>query len=136
MSELQAAMGLCVLPLVRREIERRQELASSYDRALSGAGLQAIAWRDELHRNFAYYPVLLASESSLLRARDALNSRGIFPRRYFFPALSRLPYVRTDPMPVAEDASRRVLCLPMGYDVAPEDVEEIARHLRSAAVAR
>jgi dTDP-4-amino-4,6-dideoxygalactose transaminase len=70
--------------------------------------------------NYAYYPVLFPSEAQLLAARDSLNSHDIFPRRYFYPALTELNYARPGHVPVAEDVAARVLCLPLSHDLAPD----------------
>lgn len=132
MSELHGAMGLAVLPHVSSDVSRRRALADAYDQALTSAPATQRCWRRELERNYAYYPVLFRSEADLLRVRSVLNERELFPRRYFYPALSALPYVGHQSMPVAEDAAARVLCLPMGHDVSPAMAEEIAVLIQTA----
>jgi dTDP-4-amino-4,6-dideoxygalactose transaminase len=69
--------------------------------------------------------VLLDSEERLLAVRTALNANKIFPRRYFYPSLTTLPYVDSTPMPVAMDASLRVLCLPLFPDLEEAQVRGI-----------
>jgi dTDP-4-amino-4,6-dideoxygalactose transaminase len=62
-----------------------------------------------------------------------LNSEHIFPRRYFYPALNTLPYLRTtQACPVAESLSRRALCLPLYAELEEAAVERIARLVRQA----
>ncbi len=132
MSELHAAMGLAVLPHIREVIADRRARAARYDKLLSGLGVRSIAWAPELSPNFAYYPVLFPDEATLLRARDGMNAADIYPRRYFYPSLNTLPYIETCSMPVAEDASRRVLCLPMGHDVDAPVQAIVAERIGSA----
>lgn len=124
-TELHAAMGLCLLPRVEELIQKRREASEMYDRGLWGAPLKRPRIPDGTTYNYGYYPVVFASEERLLRTRDALNSRGIFPRRYFYPSLNRLEYAGAQKMPVAEDVSKRILCLPLSHDLDLEDVQAI-----------
>lgn len=131
-SEIQAAMGLCVLPRIPALIERRREISARYDALLAGLPLTRPALRTGLEYNHAYHPVLLESEAALLAARDALHAADVQPRRYFYPSLNRLPYVDPVSMPVAESAAARVLCLPLSAELADADVDRIAAILRGS----
>jgi dTDP-4-amino-4,6-dideoxygalactose transaminase len=82
--------------------------------------------------NHAYYPVVFGSEEVLLKVVESLNLNSIFPRRYFYPALSRLPYVRDQVAPVAEDIARRVLCLPLYHTLSLEEVDMVCRLIKRA----
>jgi dTDP-4-amino-4,6-dideoxygalactose transaminase len=70
--------------------------------------------------------VVFPSEESLLKAEQKLKENHILPRRYFYPSLNKLPYVTYEKMPVAEDISSRVLCLPLSTEVTNEQVEKIS----------
>ncbi len=125
MSELHAAIGLSLLPGTDDEIARRKEVRAMYDAALEGLPLQRPALREGLDWNSAYYPVLLPDEDCRVRAERTLKEHGIHPRRYFYPALNTLPYLQEEwraSCPVAEDAARRVLCLPMHGELKGKDV--------------
>jgi dTDP-4-amino-4,6-dideoxygalactose transaminase len=78
--------------------------------------------------NHAYYPILFHTEELLTKCVEALNRNNVFPRRYFYPALSSvLPYVQHVQMPVADDLSKRALCLPLYYDLSTEEIDFICR---------
>lgn len=126
-SEFHAAMGLCVLPYVPEILARRKQLSELYDKLLLNQGLpiKRPELRARTEYNYAYYPVIFDTEKTLLHVRDALNASFIYPRRYFYPSLSTLPYVKKYKLPVAESVSPRVLCLPLYYDLKPEDVNTI-----------
>jgi dTDP-4-amino-4,6-dideoxygalactose transaminase len=129
-SELHAAMGLCLLPRVSEFIALRQELYGRYDDLLADLPLQLpLPAPSGLEYNHAYYPVLFNSEEVLLAAKSLLEAHGIVPRRYFHPALNRLPYCRGEPCPVAESTAARVMCLPLSHEVTPEIQQNIARLL-------
>lgn len=124
-SELSAAMGLSVLPHVDEIISKRRTLSLAYDHFLALKSTRRPTMREECTYNYSYYPVMLPSERALLKTEERMNAKGVFPRRYFFPSLNTLPYVDYVEMPVAEDISRRILCLPLAYDLEVDDVEFI-----------
>ena len=61
-TELQAAMGLAVLPHVNTLIECRKQRALMYDTLLAKSNLQRIRTRGGASQNYAYYPVLFKNE--------------------------------------------------------------------------
>ena len=126
-SEFHAAMGLCVFPHMSAIISRRKELSELYDQLLAGLGssLQRPVAGESTGYNYGYYPVVFESERQLLTVKDNLNAAYIYPRRYFYPSLNMLPYIPKTEMPVSEDISRRVLCLPLYHDLAEESVKRI-----------
>lgn len=135
MSELHAAMGLALLPGTNTEIERRKEARAAYDAAFEGLPLQRPTIREGLDWNNAYYPVLLPDEDCRVRAEQTLKERGIHPRRYFYPALNTLPYLQEEwraSCPVAEDAARRVLCLPMYGGLTDKEAGQVASCMHAA----
>jgi len=65
-----------------------------------------------------------------LHGVENLNNAQIFPRRYFFPALNIAFIDRgSSPMRIAEDISRRVLCLPLSAEMTVDDVRRVSRIL-------
>lgn len=134
MSELHAAMGLALLPGTDAEIGRRKKVCVLYDSALEGLPLKRPAIRDGLNWNSAYYPVLLPDETCRARVEQFLADRNIHPRRYFYPSLNTLPYLNPEwriGCPVAEDATQRILCLPM-YGELRDDAKRTAQAIRMA----
>lgn len=124
-SEINAAMGLSLLPYLGEIIEKRRSVCEFYDSRLNGGKIRKITLRESTEWNFAYYPVIFPTEAALLKAKYALNEQNIFPRRYFYPSLNKLPYVEYANMPVAEDISPRVLCLPLYADIKEASTENI-----------
>ncbi len=123
-SEFHAAMGLVNLKYIDQILLARKLVSSFYDKGLMNIGLQKQRIEKSVSYNFAYYPVVFNSESDLLQVVNLLNKNNIFPRRYFYPVLSDLPYVSGD-TPIASDISKRILCLPLFYDLIDEDVHRI-----------
>ena len=133
LDEFRAAMGLCNLRHVEEEIEQRGRVEACYRQELEGIpGLRLKAVQPEVRSNHAYFPVLF-DEAVFGADRDqvqaALQVQGIMSRKYFYPLTSTFPCYggRFDPAqtPVAWQASRQVLCLPMYGELPLEDVKRI-----------
>jgi dTDP-4-amino-4,6-dideoxygalactose transaminase len=114
-SEFHAAMGLCLLPRLPALIAGRREIAELYDRGLAPLGdmVTRPRLRPGTEWNYAYYPLLLRDERSVLRVQERLRREAVETRRYFYPSLSDLPYVSAVPTPISRSAAARVLCLPL-----------------------
>lgn len=119
MSELQAAMGLVVLPYMETILDARKKRVELYQNNLKN--IEVLKLREGTQWNYSYYPVLFNNEKRLLAIQKLLNEKGIIPRRYFYPSLNLLPYVDKKSCPISEDIASRVLCLPL-YHNLPEDV--------------
>lgn len=126
MSEVHAAMGMAVLPHVKNCITARERLAERYDKILSNHVQRPVSPAGT-DMNYGYYPVLIESEEILLELIAHLCAEGIHPRRYFYPALDGLPYVRSVKNPVAASISVRALCLPLYPELNGSDVDRISR---------
>ncbi len=129
-SELNAAMGLCVIDHVPTLIAQRRQVSERYDQLLAGLDLATPKWASDLQRNYAYYPIFTRTEKQLLEVRAALNAEQIFPRRYFYPSLHQLPYVQHVAMPVSAKLSACALCLPLHGEMPVTDAERVCAIIR------
>lgn len=127
-SEFHAAMGLLNLNYIALIHEKRKRLTESYDYNLRNLKAYTPSWLVEVSKNYAYYPIILESEELLLEIKKTLDRHEVFTRRYFYPSLSTaLPYVVQTEMPITDNIAKRVLCLPLYYDLTNEEVELICR---------
>jgi dTDP-4-amino-4,6-dideoxygalactose transaminase len=127
--ECNAAMGLCNLGHMKRILAERKNLSALYDSMLNGK-LGRPEQQKELDYNYSYYPVLFRDEKSLLSAFERLAAIGVYPRRYFYPSLNRLPYIKPYFLcPIAEDIALRIACLPLFVGLNATVVEKICRVL-------
>ena len=126
-SEFHAAMGLCNLKYIDQILKDRARVCTLYDEKLSTLAMQKPVINTKSKWNHAYYPVILKSEEQLLRSIEILNGNWIYPRRYFYPSLSKLNYVKPQNTAVTDDISKRALCLPLFYGIGEEDINFIAR---------
>lgn len=126
-SEFHAIMGLTNLPYVKRNIANRKEIFAHYDTLLDWSKLSKPYTNiTGFEYNYAYYPIVMADETTALRVIKALNEENIFPRRYFYPSLNQLPYLEeTASCPTSERISNAVISLPLSHDLPYTDIERI-----------
>lgn len=125
-SELQAAMGLCNFNHLDEIIEKRKEAFNLYSELLDDNAQRPHANADTKY-NYSYYPVTFESEEKLLEVVKKLNEENIFPRRYFYPSLNTLSYLKeTQSCPISEDIASRIVCLPLYVGLEKETIERIA----------
>lgn len=125
-SELQAAMGLAVLPHMDYILHTRKAIVNRYISLLDGGKIKFMSLRAGTEWNYSYFPVVFDSEDELIRVQEALNMANFFPRRYFYPSLNTLNYVESEYCPVSEDISKRILCLPLYTDLKLKYVDTLA----------
>lgn len=129
-SEFHAAMGLSNLKFIENIKKKRLELTKRYDEKLQNLKARRPLWHSDSENNGAYYPLVFQSHDLMMKCVEHLKLHEIFTRRYFYPSLAvSLPYVESQNLPVTDDISSRVLCLPLYYDLTLEEVDMICRHL-------
>lgn len=126
-SELQAAMGLSVLPYMDEIIESRKKIVDFYNQNLDFSKLKGLKLRENTNWNYSYYPIVFETVEVLLKVQKALNEEQIFPRRYFYPSLNTIDYIGGVEMPISESIACRVLCLPLYKDLSLEKVDLICK---------
>jgi dTDP-4-amino-4,6-dideoxygalactose transaminase len=125
-SELHSALGLCNLKYIDEILRSRKSQWLYYKDLFGGHELKILEIPDDVEYNFAYFPIFLHSEKELIKTMELLKSQGVNPRRYFYPSLNTLPYIKYQPCPIAEDLGSRVMCLPLYYDLVRDDQTMIA----------
>lgn len=129
-SEFHAAAGLTNMNYIDNILTKRREDSLYYNEKLKGLHVSRPKVSPEAVFNYSYYPILFDSEESLLRSVDELSKNWIYSRRYFYPSLNALNYVgNQSSVPISEDTSRRVLCLPLYYDLQREEIDLVTRIL-------
>lgn len=128
-SEFHAAMGLVNLNYVSSILARRKQQCQNYDRLLSNLKVRKQKISPDTNFNYAYYPVIFESEEQTLKMKSALEKHEIFPRRYFYPSLSKLDYIQSANTSVVEQIASSILCLPLYHELSLVEQELIARIL-------
>ena len=124
-SELQAAMGLSVFPYMETILSERKKVVDFYNHYLNLSQIQTLKVRENTRWNFSYYPIIFETEEQLLKVQKVLNEQDIFPRRYFYPSLNTIEYVKGNKMPVSENIASRILCLPLFVGLSEHELSKI-----------
>jgi len=129
MTEVHAAVGLANLKYLQLALDDRKKKYLLYKEILSSKE-QIRFQKINQNCNYSYFPILFPTEEVLLKAERALNSQKIFPRRYFYPSVNTftkiVPYF---PLPQSEYISKRILCLPLYFELREEQIIYIAEVL-------
>jgi len=125
-SEFHAAMGLCVLEDIDIILNKRKTQSEYYDQLLIKMNIRKPVIQKQCDFNYAYYPVIFESEEKALKAKKALEEKEVSPRRYFYPSLSKLDYVKTTQMIISDKVSSSILCLPLYHQLSKKEQKMIA----------
>lgn len=132
MSEPQAAIGLSVLPYMEEILTNRKKTTEFYHNELPQ--LQFLRLRRGTSWNYSYFPVIFKSENELMAVQKSLNDADIFPRRYFYPSLNLLPYLKHTECPISESISNRILCLPLSHEFSPGTLKKIVTIINNSNI--
>lgn len=140
MNEISAAMGLTSLESVNEVIEINRTNYQAYRNGLAGLpGVQILPYDQSERCNF-HYIVVEFHEPETHIGRDALvdilHAENIRARRYFYPGCHRMePYRSSFPdagrlLPETEKLVERVIVLPTGTAVGPDEIDRICQIIR------
>ena len=125
-SELQSAMGLAVFDELDFIFSERKKVVDFYLNNLDFTKLSTMKIRENTKWNYSYFPVIFNSEEELLKVQNILNESEIFPRRYFYPSLNTIDFVKGEAMPISESIASKILCLPLYVGLEKQDLEKIS----------
>jgi len=135
MNEFQAALGLLQLKYVDQAIAKRRAIAEAYRAQLADiVGIRFLQDLPGVKHCYPYFPIWVDKEkydASRDELYEGLKRHNIFCRRYFYPLISQFPTYQglesahPGKLPVAEEATEQVLCLPIYPDLELEVVRRI-----------
>ena len=118
-SEVQAAMGLCMLEEEDIIHEERKTSHEFYTEQLKDY-IQIQKKNKDATQSLSYFPVVFRNEDEMSTVRAALLEKDIAARQYFKPSLDTLPYVEDrGVMKNSRDIASRILVIPMHSGVEP-----------------
>ena len=133
MNEFQAAMGICNLRYIKKDIEKRKIIFNRYKSYLSGIeGINLLSQKKDIKYNYSYFPVQFEEEVlgvSRERVEEALKKENIFVRKYFYPLTNSFDCFEekycVEDTPIALKISHQILTLPMYSDLELDSVDRI-----------
>nr|WP_294899535.1 DegT/DnrJ/EryC1/StrS family aminotransferase [uncultured Pedobacter sp.] len=126
-SEFHAAMGLTNLNYINKILTSRKLQFISYTEKLNHRMVKGIQINKYANFNYAYYPIILESEATTVKIINELEKNLIFPRRYFYPSLNNIKIFNEVPLVISEDISKRVICLPLYYELSSFEIDFVCR---------
>lgn len=133
MNEFVAAMGLCTLRHIDKEIAKRKKVADYYREQLCGIdGIQLPPIQKNVKSNYAYFPIVI-HENKFGATRNEvfteLAKNDVHARKYFYPLTNAFDayhgLFNPNNTPIALHISKRVLTIPLYADLELENVKRI-----------
>ncbi|MBW6410298.1 DegT/DnrJ/EryC1/StrS family aminotransferase [Clostridium weizhouense] len=140
MNEFQAAMGICNLRHVDKEIEKRKAVVGRYVERLSNiSGIKLCKPKTGVKSNYAYFPVVFDGyKLNRDEIFEKLKSENIIARKYFYPLTNSFECYKgkfdVEKTPVAKYIADRVLTLPLYADLDLDDVDRICDIIKNDKV--
>jgi len=126
MTEIHAALGLANLKYYDEVLTDRKRKYLLYKEILQADKTLSFQKNKTGESNYSYFPVIFETEEKLFETEKKLNQNNIFPRRYFYPSVNTYTkIVDYQPTPISEDISKRILCLPLYWNLTDEEVKII-----------
>lgn len=147
MSDMHAAVGLANLESFDAQVAKRKELVERYivniekiNGENKNSKIALFNFNNNVKYNYAYFPVLINDELGISRdelAERLWNEKNINARKYFSPIISEMTYYKNkygvSNTPIAEKISKKVLTLPMYYELSLEEVDYITDSIEKIA---
>ena len=123
LNEVQAAIGLIILGMIKEEKNKRKAIFGLYQKKLSGIDGLILPKEDPaINRNYQYY-VIRIDKTKFGLSRDSvflkLKDYNVFPSKYFYPLCSEYPHYKhlkssqRRRLSTAYRVSREVMALPL-----------------------
>ena len=126
LTEVHAALGIANLKYFDEIMLDRKMKYKKYYESLKGFSRVTFQKNKCGEPNYSYFPIICESEEFLLQIEYALNKNNICPRRYFYPSANTFSQViKYQDAPVSEDISKRILCLPLYWQLTQKEHENI-----------
>jgi len=126
LSDIQAALVSVQLKRMAELLDRRREIAHRYEQALSGLCETPV---DHPMHTWHLYPIRVpvSRRNSII---DYMLSKGISVGVHYKPLTYYKMYADTPTPPVTEREWKRLISLPIFYDMTDEDVDMVIRTLK------
>lgn len=132
LSEIQSGVGLINLKHIDEILDDRKVKYNIYYKNLFKNSSLSFQKHKTGVSNFSYFPIIFKTEKDLLRIYRLLRSENIFPRRYFYPSVNKFDKVISpQKRELSEYISKRILCLPMYYDLDIDIIDKVIQLINS-----
>jgi dTDP-4-amino-4,6-dideoxygalactose transaminase len=102
--------------------DKRKGVVDYYLNNIKFRGITNLTIREGTEWNYSYYPILFDTEDQMLVIKSRLEEKGVFTRRYFYPSLNNLPFIKEiHNCEISENIASRVLCLPCYFELSEKE---------------
>jgi len=138
MNEISAAIGLTQLRRLQEFIKHRNEIARYYDKELSKtSGIKPLEVPKNALSNYYKYVAFLETEISRDNFKQRLREKGIklsgevyWPPLHMQPVYKHLLKAKEGNFPVAEEACRRMVCLPIYSQMTLDEARYVTEKVK------
>lgn len=138
MNEISAAIGLTQLHRLKEFIKQRNEIASHFDNELSNTrGIKPLKVPKNALSNYYKYVAFLAPEIPRDAFKQRLREKGVrlsgevyWPPLHMQPVYKRLLRVKEGDFPMAEEACRSMVCLPIYSQMSMDEAEYVTEKVK------
>jgi len=129
MSELHAAVGLCLLDKIEEILSRNRSLGGTLRMRLAqSSSVELQSMNADAEVNHAYFAMVTAAPEQRCEVASALESAGLRPRRYCNPPLNTLAFLGAPSiMPRAESLSKCLICVTLPSHAGLDTLNAITR---------
>ncbi|MGQ9531125.1 MAG: DegT/DnrJ/EryC1/StrS family aminotransferase, partial [Candidatus Bathycorpusculaceae bacterium] len=138
LQEISAAIGLTQLKRLKEIIKKRNEIAKYYDNKLSRiSGITPLKTPSNIVNNYYKYVAFLDEDINREKLKEKLRAKGVrcsgevyWPPLHLQPIYRKLLGTKEGDFPQAEDACKRMICLPLYAQMTTEDMQYVVEKLR------
>ena len=131
MTEIHAALGLVNISYIDEVLEDRKAKYLYYRSALDKLDFINFQRFNENEYNYSYMPISV-NKALTSRLIEILEQNSIYPRKYFYPGLNRVPvFKQTFDLPVSDSLQGNILCLPLYYALKHAEIDKIIEIIKN-----
>jgi len=138
--EISAAIGLTQLRRLPEIIEKRNKVAKYFDKELEKIdGIKPVKTPPNILNNYYKHISLVQKGKDREKLKSDLRTLGVrcsgevyWPPLHLQPIYKKLLGVREGDFPLAEDACKRMVCLPLYAQMTTEDIQYVIKNVKQA----
>jgi perosamine synthetase len=136
--EISAAIGLTQLKRLPEIIEKRNRIAKYYDKGLEKiSGIYPLKTPPNIRSNYYKYVAFLEKGIDREKLKEKLKHKGVrcsgevyWPPLHLQPIYKQLLGTKEGDFPQAEDACKKMICLPLYAQMTAEDAQYVIEKLK------
>ena len=134
-TEINAIVGLSSMMHLSTSVDRKNEIANMYKEKL-GSAVEFQIIPENVKTTYKDFSILFTEKSVRDRVSAVLDENKIGNKKYFYPPVHKMQCFGTtyltEKLPVTNNISDRILCLPMYDSITEEDIADICKTIIDA----